>query len=178
MKICTRCSREYKSAYKLFCRSCGVREWQKKNPEKFASYIKNYAIKTNYKSSKEYDKKHPESCKARQAKYRLTQKSKDRIKRWRERNPERNAYDTSKRRKAVKRATPKWVNIDEIKLFYLNRPKDMQVDHIIPLQGLTSSGLHVPWNLQYLTPFQNASKKNKLPNEINNVQNDATRGNK
>lgn len=60
------------------------------------------------------------------------------------------------------RATPPWADLEAIERFYANRPEGMEVDHIIPLQGRNVSGLHVHWNLQYLTPLQNAAKGNRL----------------
>lgn len=56
---------------------------------------------------------------------------------------------------------PKWADWDKIKEVYANCPKSMEVDHIIPLQGKLVSGLHVSWNLQYLTPVANRAKSNK-----------------
>lgn len=53
-----------------------------------------------------------------------------------------------------------WSDLSAIKIFYDNCPKDMHVDHIIPLQGINVSGLHVLCNLQYLTPEDNLRKSN------------------
>lgn len=70
------------------------------------------------------------------------------------------------RRKDVKRCTPKWVNRDELLVIYGQCPDGMEVDHIIPIKGLIDgrpvSGLHVPWNLQYLSIEQNRKKKNRI----------------
>jgi 5-methylcytosine-specific restriction endonuclease McrA len=55
-----------------------------------------------------------------------------------------------------------------IKEFYDNCPIDMVVDHIIPLCGKKISGLHVIWNMQYLTPKQNSKKGNKWDGTLKN----------
>jgi hypothetical protein len=52
-----------------------------------------------------------------------------------------------------------------IEEFYDNKPKGMEGDHIIPLQGEFVSGFHVRWNLQYLTKSENDSKHNKCTPE-------------
>ena len=50
----------------------------------------------------------------------------------------------------------------EIMEFYKNRPVGFDVDHQIPLRGKKVSGLHVPWNLQYLPSKENRVKGNKF----------------
>ena len=66
-------------------------------------------------------------------------------------------------RKAKKlNATPNWVDKEKIKIIYKECPKGYHVDHIIPLQGVLVSGLHIPENLQYLSASVNIAKKNKF----------------
>jgi len=68
------------------------------------------------------------------------------------------------RRKDVNGRTPPWVSKKALLEVYSKCPPGMEVDHIIPLKGVIDgrkvSGLHVPWNLQYLTPAENRKKKN------------------
>lgn len=65
-------------------------------------------------------------------------------------------------------AMPTWVNQEELKLVYKNRPPGYEVDHIHPLQGELISGLHIPQNLQYLTPSENVLKHNKFDGTYEN----------
>jgi hypothetical protein len=51
---------------------------------------------------------------------------------------------------------------EELNRIYEQRPKGHHVDHIIPLVHPLVCGLHVPWNLQYLTEIDNLLKGNKF----------------
>jgi hypothetical protein len=56
---------------------------------------------------------------------------------------------------------------EEIKAFYFACPPDMEVDHVHPFRVMegkehVACGLHVPWNLQYLTVKENRTKGSKL----------------
>jgi len=69
------------------------------------------------------------------------------------------------------KATPKWLTKEmflEMEEYYISATVisaemgvTMHVDHIIPLQGKTVCGLHVPWNLQVITAAENYTKANK-----------------
>lgn len=75
-------------------------------------------------------------------------------------------------RKAAKlQATPRWLHGDHkkemadfykaAKMFQLYTGTEYHVDHIVPLQGETVCGLHVPWNLQLLPWDENLSKQHR-----------------
>ena len=76
------------------------------------------------------------------------------------------------RKHVVKLRTPVWLSGDDfwlIKEAYklaAHRTEifgfQWDVDHIVPLQGTTVSGMHVPWNLQVIPATDNIRKKNKF----------------
>ena len=73
-------------------------------------------------------------------------------------------------------ACPQWLSntdLAKIKSIYKmstalsNKSKTPHhVDHIIPLQGLLVSGLHVPWNLRVIPAAENLTKSNHLIEDI------------
>jgi hypothetical protein len=89
---------------------------------------------------------------------------------WTQNNLAKKAANRAKRRAMQLQATPPWLTsqqLEEIKEFYylakelqwLSNPTDpLEVDHIIPLQGVNVCGLHVPWNLQIIPKSLNCSK--------------------
>jgi len=79
----------------------------------------------------------------------------------------------AKRRATKLNATPSWLTQEQkqdIKDYYKLAAIYTEatgfawhVDHVYPLQGETSCGLHVPWNLQVIPASINLTKGNKLP---------------
>ncbi len=93
-------------------------------------------------------------------------------KKWKQANRDRHNALGAKRHAAKMNRTPPWLtkkHFTEIKEFYI-MAKLMtektgvahEVDHIVPLQGETVSGLHVPWNLQVIKRSANRAKRNHL----------------
>lgn len=89
---------------------------------------------------------------------------------------------TAKRRAKKLLATPKWLTklqLEHIKLFYKAAGKltlelgiKFEVDHIEPLQGELSCGLHVPWNLQVITMSDNRRKGRRISGGARSANND------
>jgi len=72
-------------------------------------------------------------------------------------------YERKHRKQALRLRTPDWLteeNRQQMNLLKRSTPPGYSVDHIVPLRGVTVSGLHVPWNLQHMELSENCSKNN------------------
>lgn len=144
------------------------RNWELNNKDKVKEKKKRQNSKPDQKlRTKEYVRKNKQKYSDYCKKWRLNNKEKynNYMKIWNSKNKKILLFRNTLRKLALIQRTPKWLTkqqINEIKLIYKNCPEEMTVDHIIPLRGKTVCGLHVPWNLQYLTRIENSSKNNKL----------------
>lgn len=78
----------------------------------------------------------------------------------------------AKYRASKRKATPNWLTDEDnaqivefydcCQMFKTYTGLEYQVDHIIPLRSDIVCGLHVPWNLQVLTAFENNTKNNSF----------------
>ena len=94
-------------------------------------------------------------------KYINPERKRAKLRQWKDENRILVAAHAKKQKAARARPISKFWNI-QIREFYANRPSGMTVDHIVPLHGAMVSGLHVPWNLQYLTGAENGAKGNRF----------------
>ena len=146
-----------------------------KDPAKNAACKKAYSEKNKEKEAlrlKEYAQNNREKVNLAKKKWRDNNKDKMAVysKQWRENNKGRHNYLLAKRRINKKKATPNWLTDKDYQLIcdYYIMAKELEkvfpwkqhVDHIIPLQGKTVCGLHVPDNLQILSVWQNQVKNN------------------
>jgi hypothetical protein len=149
----------------VYCISCFSKinnKWYESNKEAKKEDSKNY-YKNNIEIAAERNKKYYENNIERIA---------ERNKKYKAVNLDKYNALNAKRRATKLRATPKWLSKEQHKQileFYTEAKRLEQetgikyhVDHIVPLQGITISGLHVPWNLQILTAKENMSKGNRI----------------
>jgi len=91
---------------------------------------------------------------------------------WQKNNPGKANAKNKFYKLSKKQRTPPWLTEQhkaQIAMFYEAAAKltkelgiKFEVDHIMPLNGKDSSGLHVPWNLQVITKVENNKKSNKV----------------
>lgn len=144
-KVCTSCSEPKPLAafgrdrgrLRAKCKECAnaqTQAWREKTPEEFKQ--KNKAYSKNYN----------------------------------ERNPEKRSALNAQRHVRLRsnRATPAWANRDAILAVYAQARllrqmgQDVQVDHIIPLNGKDVCGLHVENNIRIVLRSENLLKANKM----------------
>jgi len=103
-------------------------------------------------------------------------KIKERRKKWAAKNIAKIIANNKKRQFAIKSRIPPWATkemLDEIAVEYEFASlaskvtgKKFHVDHIIPINGETVSGFHVPSNLRVLLGAENIAKKNKIDKSL------------
>lgn len=176
MKTCSKCkeeklfsefhrNRSRKDGYNHNCKTCVIK-YKTLNKTKISSYVHQY-YELNKDKILVYQKAYCERNKSKIAKRKKKSDTK-----WREANKDKCSAYSAKRRANKLCATPSWLTKEELieieelyeiaQAFKLYTGQDYHVDHIVPLQGKTVCGLHVPWNLQVITAEENRSKRNKL----------------
>jgi hypothetical protein len=178
MKICTKCNilKSLSNFYKdkrssdghyskcKTCHSSVCMDYQKNHKEDYNT------------NSKRWSKNNPEKIQSKLKLYRADPKNREKTRQWnanyKSRNKSKINAINAGRRAAQLQATPKWLTAKhkaEIDFFYWLSDTvtgmfgvQHHVDHIEALQGENFRGLHVPWNLQVITAFDNMSKHNKL----------------
>jgi len=155
------------------------KKWRQENPERIKELKKAWdktpqGKKYARETARRFRLEHPEEASKAVKKYRDTHKEENKLrgKKWRENNPDKNAEKSRRYIARKNNRQPPWIEDykDEVLVFYAEaRELEKQdgikrhVDHIYPLKGKRSSGLHVPWNLQVLTAEENLRKQAKEP---------------
>lgn len=143
-------------------------------PEK----VKESSKRTRLKHGKKYYLNSRDKDLKRSREYKKNNKEKVRndYRIWQQKNrAKQTAYENSRRASKLQ-ATPPWLTDEqkeEIVEFYRIRKHMSEfheeiyhVDHIEPLKGKNSCGLHVPWNLQVIPASENVRKHRKMPDEF------------
>lgn len=175
MKTCTKCGatkalKEFpklsrsKDGFRSCCKEChnfANRKYKEENSDKELAYREKNKEKYRLRASKWYYENLEKAIKRNKINSTL----------WRKNNPDKNAAKEAKRRSKKLKATPSWLNAEHFKQIQLEyelaawctkvMKEHYEVDHIVPLQGKTVCGLHVPWNLQVISRKDNRAKWNK-----------------
>lgn len=162
MKYCSKCNQT--KDYSLFSKNKNRKDGLQANCKECRTLMQfNYRRSNKEKAnntSKKFREQNRESFLNTLKKYRETEHGKSK-----------RCFLEQKRKANLLKRIPKWLSEDEMwlieEVFKLAslRTKTTnikwQVDHIIPLQGETVSGLHCPENLQVIPAIDNMKKNNR-----------------
>lgn len=166
-----------KDGYRNECKECiknNVKKWSKNNKDYIKAKRKEYYKKNSERIKnkvKKWRKDNPEKAKLLdKIKHEKTPSfiKKARAKKYRQTYPERMNARSSIYRRRKRKSKLYYLHSKDIYEFYKNCPDGYEVDHIIPISNKMISGLHVPWNLQYLSISENKKKSNKFDGTNNN----------
>jgi hypothetical protein len=173
-----------------YCRPCTVertRQWRKANAARYKATNHAYYMANREEAlaqSVTWHKANPEKRKAIWTRYRANNlervreneaayraRNRDecnaRINAWKAKNKHLLAFYARGRDAALRRATPKWADKDEMRRIYARASRlrretgeAWHVDHIVPLISELVCGLHWEGNLQVLPASENLSKNN------------------
>jgi 5-methylcytosine-specific restriction endonuclease McrA len=139
------------------------RAWLEANKERVAEYQRRYRERNKEKRAstvKRWRDANPDKVKASNARG---------GKKWAAANKATRLASVRTRQLAKKQRTPAWADLKAIREVYKTAARltketgiPHEVDHVVPLQGETVSGLHVHTNLQVLTRSENRKKGNAL----------------
>lgn len=131
-----------------------VRDIYSKNPEKSKKRVRKWQ-KDNLEKNRETKRKWNTLNHI---------KVKEQNRKWQKDNPGKVKKMTASRRANKRAASVPLTTSEQSQMMsmYKNCPDGCEVDHIIPL---SRGGLHHPLNLQYLSTFDNRSKKNNIRQE-------------